>query len=65
MPSEAQRRANKNYRERNREKYNETQLKYSIKYWENNKETILEKKKDFYENSFRKEQNRLFRILIK
>lgn len=65
MPTEAQRRANKNYRERNREKYNETQLKYSIKYWENNKETILEKKKDFYENSFRKEQNRLFRILIK
>lgn len=67
MPiSEAQKRANINWRNKNREKYNQSQLKHSIKYWENNKETILEQKKEYWvTNSFKRERNRLFRILLK
>jgi hypothetical protein len=67
MPStEAQKRASKNWRDKNRTKYNESQLKHSIKYWENNKPSILAQKKDYWvTNSFKRERNRLFRILLK
>ena len=63
--SEAQKLASKKWRENNREKYNQSQLKHSIKYWENNKDKILEQKKiHWITNSFKNERNRLSRILL-
>lgn len=64
MVTEAQKLSTKRWREKNREKYNEIQLKYSTKYWNENKEKVLLQKKDYYERSFKKEQRRLFRILL-
>lgn len=53
------------WRALNRDHYNESQRVHSQNYWVNNKEKILAQKKTYYENCFKRERNRLFRILIK
>lgn len=52
MPmSEAQKRASKKWREKNREKYNAYMLPLANKYYNNHKEEILEKKLQYYEDN--------------
>lgn len=46
--SEAQLRAIKKWRDNNREKYNEKARETSLKYYNDNKEKVLEKKKAYY-----------------
>jgi hypothetical protein len=52
MPmSEAQKRATKKWRDNHREKFNAYMLPLATKYYENNKELVLEKKKQYYEDN--------------
>lgn len=52
MPmSEAQKRASKKWREKNREKYNAYMLPLANKYYNNHKEEVLEKKLQYYEDN--------------
>jgi hypothetical protein len=52
MPmSEAQKRASKKWREKNREKYNAYMLPLANKYYNNHKGEVLEKKQQYYEDN--------------
>lgn len=63
MPStEAQKRAQQKWRERNRDKYNEFQKKLAVEYYHKNTEKILEYKKKKY--LMAKECQRFRNILI-
>lgn len=48
MTSTAQKKAIKKWRDTNREQYNEYQLQISKRYYENNREKVLEKKSKEY-----------------
>lgn len=48
MVSEAQQRATDKWRQNNKEKYLAKQREYQSKYYEDNKVSILESKKEFY-----------------
>jgi|LakMenEpi03Aug12_release.lakeMendotaPanAssembly.Ray.scaffolds.fasta_scaffold4292033_1 hypothetical protein len=46
--TEAQKKANKKWRENNKDKYNAIQLSNNIKFYYQNKDKILQKKKEYY-----------------
>lgn len=50
------------WREKNREAYNESQLKFANRYYQNNKEKVLAYKKDYY--VYKKEAERFRNILL-
>ena len=52
----------KRWREKNREAYNKAQLKFVNKYYENNKQKVLDYKREYY--IYKKEASRLMNILI-
>lgn len=56
MVSEAQKRANKKWRETHREQYNKKQLEYTTKYYYNHCEEIKEKNKEKYDPIKHKEK---------
>ena len=59
MPTtEAQKKANKNWRINNKEKYNTIQLANNIKFYYENREKILEKKRLVYSLKKKNEQNK-------
>lgn len=49
--TEAQKRANKKWREKHRDKYNAYMLPLANKYYNNHKDEVLEKKRQYYEDN--------------
>lgn len=56
MVSEAQKRANKKWRENHKEYYNKKQLEYTTKYYCNHREEIKEKNREKYDPIKHKEK---------